>query len=142
MWRIKQPLRGCFMLILSTSASQSIADCFDKLDMFTANASIVNQSSYCPWYFQARYPSAIGFAIIFTFFGSVITFSLALLFYYIVITASRRLHNRMLHRVLHCPVYFFDTNPCGRILNRFSKDVGFLDEQLPFMFCYFWFYGA
>ena len=121
---------------------QSIADCFDKLDMFTANASIVNQSSYCPWYFQARYPSAIGFAIIFTIFGSISTFSLALLFYYIVITASRRLHNRMLHRVLHCPVYFFDTNPCGRILNRFSKDVGFLDEQLPFMFSYFWFYGA
>ena len=23
----------------------------------------------------------------------------------------------------------------GRVLNRFSKDVGFLDDQLPFYFC-------
>jgi len=28
-------------------------------------------------------------------------------------------------------MYFFNTNPSGRILNRFSKDMGQVDEILP-----------
>jgi len=28
-------------------------------------------------------------------------------------------------------------NNSGRILNRFSKDVGFLDDLLPYLFCEF-----
>ncbi|XP_065919562.1 ATP-binding cassette sub-family C member 4-like isoform X2 [Dysidea avara] len=52
----------------------------------------------------------------------------------ICIAASRNLHNKMFRAILRAPVLFFDTNPVGRILNRFSKDVGFMDDLLPFHF--------
>ncbi|XP_074607934.1 ATP-binding cassette sub-family C member 4-like [Acropora palmata] len=37
----------------------------------------------------------------------------------------------MVKAVLHAKLLFFDTNPTGRILNRFSRDIGCIDEQLP-----------
>lgn len=40
----------------------------------------------------------------------------------------------MLLAVLKAPVFFFDTNPSGRILNRFSRDIGIMDELLPDVF--------
>lgn len=35
--------------------------------------------------------------------------------------ASRNLHNTMFQGVTRARMYFFHTNPSGRILNRFSK---------------------
>lgn len=46
------------------------------------------------------------------------------------LNASKILHNDMLKRVLGAPVAFFDTTPLGRILNRFSSDLGVVDEDL------------
>ena len=34
---------------------------------------------------------------------------------------SERLHDRMVVAILEAPVLFFDSNPVGRILNRFSR---------------------
>ena len=47
------------------------------------------------------------------------------------VTASRRLHDKMAEAVLRAKVSFFDTNPLGRILNRFSADVGIADDLMP-----------
>ncbi|XP_055540970.1 probable multidrug resistance-associated protein lethal(2)03659 isoform X2 [Wyeomyia smithii] len=53
------------------------------------------------------------------------------LFFNICMKASRTLHDRMFAKMLAAPMRFFDTNPSGRILNRFSKDMGAIDELLP-----------
>ena len=44
--------------------------------------------------------------------------------------AANVLHKLALNRVVRAVVSFFDTNPAGRILNRFSNDVGVLDRAL------------
>ena len=33
--------------------------------------------------------------------------------------------------MLYSPIAFFDSNPSGRILNRFSSDIGHIDDMLP-----------
>ncbi|CAF1541491.1 unnamed protein product, partial [Didymodactylos carnosus] len=47
---------------------------------------------------------------------------------------NRRFHiycGVMFQRIIHCPIYFFDNIPVGRILSRFTKDVAIMDELLP-----------
>lgn len=56
------------------------------------------------------------------------------LFYFLLLKAAENLHNNMTLKTIKAPVLFFDTNPAGRILNRFSKDVGCLDDVLPPLF--------
>ncbi|KAJ2288755.1 hypothetical protein IWW55_006442, partial [Coemansia sp. RSA 2706] len=44
-----------------------------------------------------------------------------------VFKGSKRLHEQAFSRVLGSPMWFFDTTPLGRILNRFTRDVDSLD---------------
>nr|XP_050025537.1 ATP-binding cassette sub-family C member 5-like isoform X1 [Dermacentor andersoni] len=50
----------------------------------------------------------------------------------IMLRASSKLHNQMLHGILRCPPSFFDVTPSGRITNRFSKDMDEMDIRVPF----------
>ena len=56
------------------------------------------------------------------------------IFFVVCLRRSERLHDKMVVALLQAPVLFFDSNPVGRILNRFSKDVGCMDELLPLQF--------
>ena len=44
--------------------------------------------------------------------------------------ASRKLHSRLLARVMRLPMSFFDSQPSGRLLNRFTKDTESVDIQI------------
>ncbi|KAM7066573.1 ATP-binding cassette sub-family C member 4 isoform 2-T2 [Acridotheres tristis] len=58
----------------------------------------------------------------------------SLLVFQVLVNSGQNLHNRMFQSILKAPVLFFDRNPIGRILNRFSKDIGHLDDLLPLTF--------
>lgn len=61
----------------------------------------------------------------------VLALSRSLLFYKLTALCSQKLHDNIFTSVVRSPMRFFDTNPGGRILNRFSKDIGSVDELLP-----------
>ncbi|KAI9203174.1 P-loop containing nucleoside triphosphate hydrolase protein [Polychytrium aggregatum] len=44
---------------------------------------------------------------------------------------ARFLHDRAIRKVFRSPVTFFDTNPVGRIMNRLSRDVNDVDNEIP-----------
>ena len=75
-------------------------------------------------------------------YGSIVIVSLLLTtvcsfcFYFAVLKASENLHDNMKKAVITAPVLSFDTNPVGRILNRFSKDVGSMDDLLTGKFLF------
>ena len=66
----------------------------------------------------------------------LLTITASFCFYLAALKASENLHDQMTTTVMKAPVLFFDTNPVGRILNRFSKDTGYMDDLLPGKFLF------
>ncbi|KAJ4703008.1 ABC transporter C family member 2-like [Melia azedarach] len=53
--------------------------------------------------------------------------------YWLIISslrAAKRLHDSMLDSILRAPMLFFHTNPTGRVINRFSRDLGDIDRNV------------
>ncbi|KAM9802672.1 ATP-binding cassette sub-family C member 4-like isoform 2-T2 [Syngnathus typhle] len=73
------------------------------------------------------YAGLTGAAVVFGFVRNLVFFN-------VLVNSAQTLHNRMFGSILRTPVHFFQNNPIGRILNRFSKDMGFLDSMLPWTF--------
>ncbi|CAG8561110.1 27320_t:CDS:10 [Dentiscutata erythropus] len=49
---------------------------------------------------------------------------------YVSLKGSRILFSELLNAILRAPLSFFDTAPLGNIMNRFSKDLGIIDQSL------------
>uniref|UniRef100_A0A7N8XKF2 ATP-binding cassette, sub-family C (CFTR/MRP), member 4 n=1 Tax=Mastacembelus armatus TaxID=205130 RepID=A0A7N8XKF2_9TELE len=64
----------------------------------------------------------------------VLGFVRNLVLFNVLVRCAQSLHNRMFNAIIRTPVCFFDINPIGRVLNRFSKDIGQLDSNLPWTF--------
>ncbi|XP_030373817.1 probable multidrug resistance-associated protein lethal(2)03659 [Scaptodrosophila lebanonensis] len=118
---------GCFMIILmiflclGTQLLGSGADVFlsywvDKNN----NAADFSSDPVDIYYF-----TALNLGVI------VFTLTRTQLFYKLAMRSSTKLHNAMFLGITRAAMYFFNTNPSGRILNRFSKDLGQVDEILP-----------
>ncbi|KAJ3116045.1 hypothetical protein HK100_001174, partial [Physocladia obscura] len=62
------------------------------------------------------------------------TYAYALFFAFSGTKASKNLHEKAFDQILRAPVFFFDTTPLGRIINRFSRDMDFVDSNLSISF--------
>lgn len=81
--------------------------------------------------FPARSESFyVGLFVMFGVLSAIMSF---LLFYIITDLVNRtalRVHVEAVERVLHAPMSFFDTQPLGRVMNRFTKDSDSIDNEL------------
>ncbi len=62
---------------------------------------------------------------------AVLSYAKMLLLLHRLVEVSRRMSMAALRRVMAAPMAFFDSNPTGRILNRFSSDLDILDNKMP-----------
>ncbi|KAI9661586.1 MAG: hypothetical protein M1821_008824 [Bathelium mastoideum] len=46
------------------------------------------------------------------------------------LAASRRIHHRLMQSIMHAKFRFFDTTPLGQIMNRFSRDIEAVDQEI------------
>jgi ABC-type multidrug transport system fused ATPase/permease subunit len=87
---------------------------FDVSELSTLHSTI---------YYLAMY-SLIG--LIYSLFGSL----RVILFYFGGLRVSRILFKQLLDAAMRAEVRFFDSTPIGRIMNRFSKDIEGIDQEL------------
>ncbi|KAK2954070.1 hypothetical protein BLNAU_11033 [Blattamonas nauphoetae] len=82
---------------------------------------------------------SMGYPVKLTIYGILSAGLLVVLLLRTVIAAyaakrsGTRIHNEMLNSVMRTPTSFFDTNPMGRVLNRFTGDLTQIDQLLLFV---------
>jgi len=59
------------------------------------------------------------------------TFLESVVIFYLIQTSANNMHAAMTKAVLRAKMIFFDSNPIGRIITRFSKDMNVLDLVMP-----------
>lgn len=72
---------------------------------------------------------------------ALVSFSRDVTFYTRCAIAAKWIHEALLKSVMRSPMQFFDTNPLGRIINRFSADIDTMDTMIPsqitdFVWCF------
>ncbi|KAI0260131.1 putative ATP-binding cassette transporter protein YOR1 [Gloeopeniophorella convolvens] len=96
--------------------------------------SIVLSSYWLVWWQDRQWPQPQGFYMgIYAALGvgqALTSFMNGMIIAFIVYSASKQLHHDAITRVMHSPMSFFETTPVGRIMNRFSKDIDTIDNQL------------
>lgn len=102
-----------------TSTSFNFDDIFDYVKV---NGEIVKlvKTTYAMYFYGALIALCV-----------ILTLARSFLFFKACMMSSINLHSKIFHTLLEAPMRFFDTNPSGRVLNRFSKDMGAIDEVLP-----------
>lgn len=64
----------------------------------------------------------------------LVSFFRSIFFFRYCMNISRNIHDLMFASVVRAPVKFFDETPSGRIMNRFTKDINQIDEELVISF--------
>ncbi|KAF2666079.1 bile acid-transporting ATPase [Microthyrium microscopicum] len=75
------------------------------------------------WYYVSVY-AIIGLVMV------IMVFVREIVLFYGSITASKRIHTQLMDSVMRAKFRFFDSTPLGQIMNRFSKDIEAIDQDV------------
>ena len=77
--------------------------------------------------------SSTSFVTFVTYTGILVVLAMlrSTAFYYVGLRGATVIHGIAFRGVLNSPMSYFTSNPLGRILNKFSSDLGQMDEALP-----------
>ncbi|XP_069116551.1 ATP-binding cassette sub-family C member 10-like [Argopecten irradians] len=81
----------------------------------------------------SKHPNVMYYITVYGIIGSLyslVSLAKEILIAYGSIRMARTMHDQLLSSVLKAPMSFFDVTPIGRILNRFSSDIGIIDDNL------------
>lgn len=91
-------------------------------------------------YFQLSTGASNPFDQDFTLYWGILGLLMALYFfvlfvkYYclniLVLNSNQEMHEQMVNGIVRSPGHFFDTTPSGTLINKFSNDLGILDNTL------------
>lgn len=91
-------------------------------------------SVWLTWWSDEKFPLSEGaYEGLYAVLGvtqALSTFALGAALGFLSYFASNTLHGQALHNVFHAPMSVFDTQPLGRILGVFGKDIDSIDNQL------------
>lgn len=97
--------------------------CALALPVSKAEILVANSSSVDVWYYLGIYALLGAVYVFLSFVREMIVFSGS-------IRASKQIHEQLLHNIMRAKTRFFDSTPLGRIMNRFSKDLEAVDQEV------------
>ncbi|CAF2902537.1 unnamed protein product [Rotaria sp. Silwood2] len=115
---------GLFLLIFLMLLGEIVYDATNKwLSLWSSKLEIEQRKKHYPYVYLGLVVGTMIIALI-----------RADYFFHLILSGASVLHNKMLQGVLYSTLRFYESNPIGRILNRFSKDQQVIDELLPTTF--------
>ncbi|KAF9229004.1 P-loop containing nucleoside triphosphate hydrolase protein [Gyrodon lividus] len=104
------------------------------LEIILMQGSVVILSQWLTWWTEDTFhENAQGWIGIYNGIGFASVILLVILNVTVLLStvrASRVFHSKALHGVLRAPMWWFEGQPIGRIMNRFSKDIEAIDQRL------------
>lgn len=115
------------MGVTFTSNCVSTGSCGWNLPVFPSSASIARASASSDEVNVTYYLG--GYALLSTIY-LVLSFSREALIFLASLRASWNIHSRLLESVTRAKFKFFDSTPLGQLMNRFSKDIESVDQEV------------
>ncbi|KAG6006960.1 hypothetical protein E4U21_006580 [Claviceps maximensis] len=109
------------MMAASSLSAAAANNVNDQVSISSFNAAAATQVNVAYYLF--------GLAII-GVLGSFAAFVRDVWIFYGSLTASRKLHDRLMGAVTRAKFKFFDVTPLGQLINRFSKDLEAVDQEI------------